>query len=93
MNSQNNQLLTEEFRQNRLLRESKKNQQVKRWAPVLKKCKEITPQKYGLMAALLENQFNHWDPNLANGTYLFWLCWTQYHYGRNYSTHQYCFLF
>ena len=55
--------ITEEFRQNKLLRESKKNQMVKKWAPVLKKCKEIGPQKYGLMASILENQFNHWDPS------------------------------
>jgi hypothetical protein len=61
MNMQN-PLLTEEYRQGRLIRESQKNQLVKRWAPVLKKCKEVRPQKYGLMAAILENQFNHWDP-------------------------------
>jgi hypothetical protein len=57
------QLLTEEFRQQKLLSESKKNTMVKKWAPVLKKCKEVRPQKYGLMAAILENQFNHWDPS------------------------------
>lgn len=55
-------VLTEEVRQQKLLRESKKNQIVKKWAPVLKKCREVRPEKYGLMAAILENQFNHWDP-------------------------------
>jgi hypothetical protein len=42
----------------RLLVESKKNALVKRWSPVLGKCKEISGQKLGLMAALLENQHN-----------------------------------
>ncbi|MHA1838781.1 MAG: hypothetical protein ACTSYO_02325 [Candidatus Ranarchaeia archaeon] len=56
-------VLTEEFRSQSLLRESKKNKMVRKWAPVLKKCKEIRPQKYGLMSAILENQFNHWDPS------------------------------
>ena len=39
-----------------LLVEAKKNADVKRWAPVLAKMPEVTHQKYGLMAALLENQ-------------------------------------
>jgi hypothetical protein len=39
-----------------LIAEAKKNQDVKRWAPVLAKMPEVTSQKYGMMAALLENQ-------------------------------------
>jgi hypothetical protein len=58
-------MLTEE-REAILQRESKKNKTVNRWAPVLRKCKEIGPQKYGLMAALLENQLNAWDPKNRN---------------------------
>lgn len=45
-----------------VLRESKKNQLVKKWAPVLGKCREVTPKKFGLMAAILENQLNHYSP-------------------------------
>lgn len=45
-----------------LLRESAKNQMVKRWSPVLRKCKEIESSKFGLISQLLENQFRHWDP-------------------------------
>jgi hypothetical protein len=39
-----------------LLAEAKKNESVKRWAPVLNKMPEVGSSKYGLMAALLENQ-------------------------------------
>jgi len=45
-----------------LLHESKKNSLVKKWTPVLGKCREVTPQKFGLMAAILENQFRHNNP-------------------------------
>jgi len=45
-----------------VLRESKKNQLVGKWSPVLKKCKEVGPKKFGLMASILENQFNAWNP-------------------------------
>jgi hypothetical protein len=45
-----------------LLHESKKNTLVKKWTPVLGKCREVTPQKFGLMAAILENQFKHNNP-------------------------------
>jgi len=45
-----------------VIHESKKNQLVKRWSPVLKKCREVSPQKFGLMAAILENQYNCWNP-------------------------------
>lgn len=45
-----------EINNQRLLVESKRNQTVKRWAPVLNKMREISPQKYGLIAALCENQ-------------------------------------
>jgi hypothetical protein len=39
-----------------LLIEAKKNQLVKRWAPVLNKMTEVPAPKYGLMSQLLENQ-------------------------------------
>ena len=45
-----------------VMHESKKNQLVRKWTPVLNKCREVTPQKFGLMAAILENQYNHWNP-------------------------------
>lgn len=45
-----------------VIHESRKNQLVRKWSPVLGKCKEITPKKFALMAALLENQHNHWHP-------------------------------
>jgi len=50
------------LREQTLIRESKKNQMIRKWSPVLKKCKEIPSQKFGLMSAILENQLNHWDP-------------------------------
>jgi len=56
------QTITEEFRSQKLARESKKNMLVKKWAPVLRKCKEVHPGKYGLMSNILENQYNCWDP-------------------------------
>jgi hypothetical protein len=55
-------MLTEEARQEVLLRESRKNTLVKKWAPVLRKCKEIPSAKYGLVSTMMENQFNCWDP-------------------------------
>lgn len=42
--------------QSAVLAESKKNELVKKWAPILSKCKEIKKGKLGLMAALFENQ-------------------------------------
>ncbi len=45
-----------------VMNESRKNLLVRKWAPVLSKCKEIKQQKFGLMAAILENQYNHWNP-------------------------------
>jgi hypothetical protein len=54
--------LTEEARAEVLLRESRKNTLVKKWAPVLRKCKEIPSAKYGLVSTMMENQFNAWDP-------------------------------
>jgi hypothetical protein len=56
------QLITEEVRQAKLLVESKKNAIVRKWAPVLRKCTEITPKKTGVFAQLLENQYNAWAP-------------------------------
>jgi len=44
-----------------LMLEAKKNEMVKRWAPVLGKMKEVRSEKYGLMAALLENQHKAMD--------------------------------
>jgi len=49
--------ITEGAAQNEMLMlEAKKNEMVKRWAPVLGKMPEVQPNKYGLMSALLENQ-------------------------------------
>ena len=45
-----------------VLHEAKKNQLVKKWSPVLSKCREVTQSKFGLMAAILENQYNAWNP-------------------------------
>ena len=41
-----------------LIMEAKKNTLVKRWAPVLNKMKEVPRSKFGLMAAIMENQHN-----------------------------------
>ena len=45
-----------------LIHESKKNQLVQKWSPVLGKCREVSRQKFGMMASILENQFNAWNP-------------------------------
>lgn len=57
-------LMTEEtdLHKAKVIHESKKNQLVKKWSSVLEKCREVTPQKFGLMAAILENQYNSWNP-------------------------------
>lgn len=52
-----------------VLLEGKRNQLVGKWTPVLQKCKEVPRKKLGIMAALLENQRNAWDPQ--NRTVLF----------------------
>lgn len=49
-----------------LLTESKKNQTVKKWAPVLQKCKEVPANKIGLMASVLDNQYNAWQGRGSN---------------------------
>jgi Major capsid protein Gp23 len=56
--------LTEEADPHRaaVLYESRRNQQVRKWAPVLNKTREVPKKKFGLMAAILENQYNAWDP-------------------------------
>ena len=45
-----------------VLTEGKRNALVQKWSPVLSKCREIPRKKMGVMAALLENQRNAWDP-------------------------------
>lgn len=45
-----------------ILHESKKNALVNKWSSVLGKCREVSPQKFGLMAAILENQYKHNNP-------------------------------
>ena len=42
--------------------EARKNLTVKKWVPVLSKCREVTPKKLGMMAAIFENQYKHWHP-------------------------------
>lgn len=45
-----------------VLEEGRKNMFVKKWAPVLNKCRELPRRKLGTIAAVLENQHNAWDP-------------------------------
>lgn len=45
-----------------VIHESKKNQLVQKWSPVLSKCREVGQRKFGLMASILENQFKAWNP-------------------------------
>lgn len=45
-----------------VIHEAKKNSLVKKWSPVLSKCREVGAHKFGLMAAILENQFKHNNP-------------------------------
>lgn len=63
-NQNPNRMLTEEtdLHKASVIHESKKNQLVRKWSPVLSKCREVSPRKFGLMASILENQFNHWNP-------------------------------
>lgn len=49
-------------REQHLLIESRKNKLVDRWKPVLAKCREVNPSKFGLVSAMLENQNNHSNP-------------------------------
>ncbi len=57
-------LMTEEtdLHKAAVIHESKKNQLVRKWSPVLNRCREVGPQKFGLMASILENQYNCWSP-------------------------------
>lgn len=59
------QVMTEEtdLHKASVIHESKKNALVKKWSSVLGKCREVSPQKFGMMAAILENQFKHNNPN------------------------------
>jgi hypothetical protein len=45
-----------------VIHEAKKNQLVQKWSPVLRKCREVPRSKFGLMASILENQYNSWNP-------------------------------
>jgi hypothetical protein len=54
-------------RQRTLLAEAKQNNHVKKWAKVLNKCPEVRSRgKMGLMASIMENQFNHMRGNGGN---------------------------
>jgi len=46
-----------------VLNEATKNRLVKKWSSVLSKCREVPQRKLALMAAVLENQFNHFNPS------------------------------
>lgn len=54
--------MEDKSRQDRLLVEAKRNELVNRWKPVLSKCKEIKPSKFGLMATIFENQLREYSP-------------------------------
>lgn len=59
-----------DVRQQRLIIESKKNEMVRRWAPVLARCKEIPASKMALISMIMENQ-NNYSKNLKKGGVLF----------------------
>ncbi len=62
--SRSRQVLTETHDPHRaaVLSEARKNAAVAKWLPVLNKCRELTPSKLGMMAAIIENQYNAWNP-------------------------------
>lgn len=66
--SRNRRVLSEARRQRArsLMKEAKRNQTVNDWLPVLKKCREVGPGKFGLMASILENQYKYLDPKNRN---------------------------
>ena len=49
--------------QSSVITEGRRNALVQKWGSVLSKCREVSRPKFGLMAAILENQRNAWDPN------------------------------
>lgn len=53
---------TRDAHEQAVITEARKNENVKRWSPVLSKCREIPRKKLGMMATLLENQHACWDP-------------------------------
>lgn len=63
-----NGVITEEYRalrEQKLILDAKKDKLVNKWGPVLRKCVEVSPQKFSLMAAMLENQ-HAWSENKGN---------------------------
>jgi hypothetical protein len=46
-----------------ILYESRRNMLVRKWQPALQKMREVPRKKIGLMAAMMENQYNAWNPN------------------------------
>ena len=70
LNTRSNRHLAESRNQNvasdphkaSVLSEAKTNATVQKWANVLGNMRELKREKLGLMAALLENQYNHCDP-------------------------------
>ena len=68
-NNSNRSMMTEtrgsgqsDLHRQSVIHESRKNQLVGKWSAVLNKCTEVPKQKFGLMASILENQFNAWNP-------------------------------
>lgn len=57
--------------EDQLVRESKKNEQVNRWSPVLRKFKEVPSKKYSLMAAMLDNQYSLAESKKTGSSVLF----------------------
>ena len=50
---------------------ARNNAMIKKWAPVLNKCREIPKRKLGLVATLLENQLNNAHGGNNSGSMLF----------------------
>lgn len=48
--------------QGAIINESRRNGYVKKWAPVLQKCREIKKNKMSTFATILENQYKHFSP-------------------------------
>jgi hypothetical protein len=53
-----------------VLAEAKKNTVVRKWAPVLQKCPEVSSNKMGIMAQLIENQYKRMMPTESSSILL-----------------------